>query len=153
MKTGQLHWGSWHHTFTHFTHFSTYTGMFNHVASKGNTKCLFPILQCTSFTSNTSDLATSFSQTSASNTSCKDNHVTIKQNSRLIQTKIYLRPERKIDTPDFRPLKLVYGSKYDHSWSEMASICVLNIWEGLRICQSWCNTMLLVSYEHAKYPM
>lgn len=64
--------------------------MLNHAASKGNTKCLFPILQCTSFTSNTSDLATSFSQTSASNTSCKDDHVTISVGSPFDQIALSL---------------------------------------------------------------
>ena len=97
----------------------TYIGMFNHVASKGNTKCLFPILQCTSFTSNTNDLATSFSQTSASNTSCKDNHVTIKQN-RLVQTKIRaFRTERKIDT---RLKSSKMTAKQSNIWRELTRI-------------------------------
>lgn len=97
----------------------TYIGMLNHVASKGNTKCLFPILQCTSFTSNTNDLATSFSQTSASNTSCKDNHVTIKQN-RLVQTKIRaFRTERKIDT---RLKSSKMSAKQSNIWRELTRI-------------------------------
>ena len=67
----------------------TCIAMLNH-AAKGNTKCLFPILQCTSFTSNTSDLATSFSQMSASNTSCKDDHVTISVGSPFDQIALSL---------------------------------------------------------------
>ena len=47
---------------------------FFHVLSNGKTKCLFPILQCTSFTSRTNDLATSFSQMQASKLSCKEKH-------------------------------------------------------------------------------
>ena len=45
----------------------------NHVPSNGKTKCLFPMLQCTSFTSKTNELATSFSQMQVSKISYRGN--------------------------------------------------------------------------------